>query len=212
MIFVLFSLSGSRRWYYILPIMPFLSIVTARWMAESGRWSDRFLPVYRWGLLALAALGLAGGVGCVIWMLATGRIGMIPHRVGVLPAALYFILLAAVPPLLLRRREWREVLWSGALIMAVLFSVLMPAVCSNRTEKPFALSLRRDLDGVPAERMIFFIKDAPKVVYYMELTRPVRVARDENALREFLERHRGETVYVIAENRARHLAVLKQDA
>lgn len=211
-IFVLFSLSGSRRWYYILPIMPFLSIAVAEWMANGGRWNEPVRKVYRYGGMIMAGTAFVFGIaGLICCQCFAGKWQIVPRWAGWPQAVLFFALVLALFVILWKFRDWRGVLWGGAVAIAAVFSVAVPAVSAHRTEKPFALELKRDLAGVPPERMVFFRTDAPKLVYYMELTRPVRIAGNVPKLREYLEFHRGETVYLITKNKKKHIRELKAE-
>lgn len=60
-IFLFFTLSGSRRTYYLMPIAPFLSLLVAEALLETGpNWTAR---LRKWALAALAVVGIVGGVG-----------------------------------------------------------------------------------------------------------------------------------------------------
>ncbi|MDD5729305.1 MAG: glycosyltransferase family 39 protein, partial [Victivallales bacterium] len=49
-IFVLFSASSSRRWYYILPITPFCALMSARFLCTSIKedWEKLLINIVRW--------------------------------------------------------------------------------------------------------------------------------------------------------------------
>ena len=208
-IFVLFSLSGSRRWYYILPIMPFLSIVLAEWMANGGRWNEPVRKIYWYGGLILAGIAFVFGIAGLIYCQCFTERQIVPRWATWPQAVLFFALVLALFLLLWNFRDWRGVLWGGAAAIAAVFAVAVPSVSAHRTEKPFALELKRELAGVSPERMVFLRTNAPKLVYYMELTRPVRVADDACEMREFLDRHRGKTVWIITKNKKKNLRELK---
>ena len=207
-IFALFSLSGSRRWYYILPIMPFMIIPTAQWMADNGRWSDWGRRFYWWSGVFAGLAAALGAAGTAVWFAVRGNPAFIGQWIGPGTLILLVALLLALPAVLGKYRNWQGVLWAVSLCMAAVFSVLLPEIGRHRTEKPFALALKQDLRGVTADRMVFFLKEAPKVVYYMELARPIRTAKSEEELQRYLLRHRGETIYIIADNRPRTLTRL----
>ncbi len=62
-IFLFFTLSGSRRTYYLMPIAPFFSLMVAEALLETGPgWVAR---LRRWALAALAVLGKVGGAAAV---------------------------------------------------------------------------------------------------------------------------------------------------
>lgn len=211
LIFLLFSASGSRRWYYILPIMPFLAIATAGWMAGKERWSELIRRIYWWGFLALGLLALTVAMAGLLWFGMTGRMALLLSWVDAWSVLTIIVLIAAAVMVLRRRRDWTGVLLGGTLGVAAAFCVLIPVVSALRTEKPFVLELKRELAGVPPDRMVFFVKDAPKMVFYMGLERPVRCARTEEALRQNLAELKGQEIYIITENRPKIMDRLKAE-
>ena len=209
LIFLLFSASGSRRWYYILPIMPFLAISLAGWMDRKERWSELTRQIYWWAFLAIGILTLATGVLGVLWLRVCRQLDMLLLWIGPWSILGMLVLTAAAVIALHRNRNWTGVLLGGAIGIAVVFCILLPAVGKLRTEKPFALQLKRELAGVPPERIVFFVKDAPKVVFYMESPRGLAYGKDAEALQAYLSKMGGQEVYIIAENRPKRLDQLQ---
>ncbi|WP_186406906.1 ArnT family glycosyltransferase [Candidatus Accumulibacter aalborgensis] len=62
-IFVFFTLSGSRRTYYLLPIAPFFALIVAEALLDSGRGWATWLR--KWGLAAVAISGTVSGVAAL---------------------------------------------------------------------------------------------------------------------------------------------------
>ncbi|MBI4791197.1 MAG: glycosyltransferase family 39 protein [Deltaproteobacteria bacterium] len=77
MIFLFFSASGSRRSYYILPILPFCALWMALYVSQAGGFSrdalGRLLHRCQWGIIAL--LGLIELVSPFIWPLLEAKTG-----------------------------------------------------------------------------------------------------------------------------------------
>ncbi|MEJ2701556.1 MAG: glycosyltransferase family 39 protein, partial [Sedimentisphaerales bacterium] len=86
MIFAFFTLSGSRRGYYILPILPFCTLLMAVFLAQAGRvavkhW-ERGLRFQKQALIAAAGLELVLGP-MAVWFLITRKHWEVPVYWGV---------------------------------------------------------------------------------------------------------------------------------
>ncbi len=204
-IFVLFSLSGSRRWYYILPIMPFLAILIAAWLVNGERWSEWVRKIYWWGFYIAGWVGLFGGIAMLMVLRETGLLGPLLAVAG--PAMMILTLAGAAAAVIVlhKCRNWAGVVAAGVIGITVAFSVIYPAVGRLRTEKPFALELGGKLREVPAEQIFFFDREAPKVTFYLGTERPVRLLKNTAALKEILPVYAGKNIYIIAESRPKTL-------
>jgi 4-amino-4-deoxy-L-arabinose transferase-like glycosyltransferase len=77
-IFVVLTLSGSRRPYYLLPILPFLAVVVADWLA-AARWGEG----RRWRLAGVtAAVGVAVSAAWLFVVEPLGNGGADLHAMG----------------------------------------------------------------------------------------------------------------------------------
>jgi 4-amino-4-deoxy-L-arabinose transferase-like glycosyltransferase len=174
--FIFFTLSGSRRSYYILPILPAAAILVARAFTDAE--ADLSESVQR--LLKI-------GYGLVIAVVAFSIVVLLPPR-WFLPKPYAFLPMAPYPgvfaaywvgavvvagyPLIRYRRE-RKLLAVSAisyLLMFYLFVFAMPAGDQWRPEKPFAEQIRRIIGGHPSELASFKIQPP---VFYLGLARPV---------------------------------------
>jgi len=200
-IFLIFSLSDSKRVYYILPILPFCAILTARFLLSetTGRLEkirDLLLKCYAGAVPVLAFLLLVGAA-----VFGFGRAKMLPFKLppDVLRLIFASVLLSALILLIvwlifLRRLEpdrfpggkrGRNFALSAsacAVLLTVFFGVLMPCLNEDlRTEKKFFAELRNDLDSgrVPPERLIFFHHNYTNAAYYLHRTRKIPVLDSE---------------------------------
>jgi len=188
--FAFFTFSGSRRSYYLLPILPAASILVARVFVvqqEKLTESSRFL--------------LKVGFGALFLVLALSAVVLLPPRLllpmpySLLPmlpqpgifAACWIISMGTAAYAFIRysrRRILIAVSVVSYLILSYLFILAMPAGDKWRGEKPFAEATRRLIDGHPAELASF--KTQPPV-FYLGLTAPVpeydTVAELESAIR-----------------------------
>ncbi|MBV8056567.1 MAG: glycosyltransferase family 39 protein, partial [Deltaproteobacteria bacterium] len=188
--FIFFTVSGSRRSYYLLPIVPAASILVARIfvaaekdLSESGR------------------ILLKVGFGMVLSALVLSAVILLPPRVllpppySLLPmlprprifAICWIISLSTAAYTLIhysRKRLLLSVSVTSYLLLCYLFMFAMPAGDQWRGEKPFAEAVRRLINGHPAELASF--KTQPPV-FYLGLAQPVpeydTVAELESAIR-----------------------------
>lgn len=177
LIFLFFTLSGSRRWYYILPIMPFCMILGAAYMSEASQdaWRRRAMIATVSVLLVTALLLLlfpfvvslyagdvavpgefllgsaavaAGGAG--IALLGRNRMATLQKLTCIdsrFPSPLPLALVLA------------------ALEMAVVFGLVLPGADSYRQQRPFALSLARQVGEDP--RLAFYRKKNTTLAFYL---------------------------------------------
>ncbi|MBQ7395010.1 MAG: glycosyltransferase family 39 protein [Lentisphaeria bacterium] len=216
--FLLFSFSGSRRWYYLLPLVPFCSVVTAALLngyAGEGKLVDWVLEIMYFILLIFASLALALPIALplqgVIFRYHIPAVVIISSFIGGL---LVVILLTfdrdednvvarffAMPPRIAS-------LTAGmAVSVTVLFCAVIPAFTVFRSEKPFALELKQLADGINPSKIFFFDNAVnARVLYYLAPARPVESGSD---IAEFICRNSGGRVAVIAEDSTEAVEKLK---
>jgi 4-amino-4-deoxy-L-arabinose transferase-like glycosyltransferase len=194
LVFAFFTASGSRRSYYVLPILPFCVLLVANSLAGEGR--SRLADVaLRWTGLALAACGgasvvaafvapvagwfggvtvppaltaatLALGAGTVALWRRRERLARVADAFGLPPNALAPIALAAV-------------------LLGGYFAVQGTLLDRFRTEKPFALSLARATAGLPEGRIAFLLHVPPLFPFYTDASAPIRVLHEASEVRAF---------------------------
>ena len=174
--FVFFTLSGSRRSYYILPILPAAAILVARLL-------DR--PFGEMTNLARTLTKI--GFGAIVCAVALSTLAFLPPRIllpqpyAQLPSApdlaIFAIFwLGSIGAIVYARRNFRPdriALAVGAiawLFMFYFFVFAMPAGDAFRSEKPFAAQVRM-LVGNDASGLAFFRNQGP--VFYLAYPQPV---------------------------------------
>ncbi len=173
--FIFFTLSGSRRSYYLLPILPAGAIVVARLLA--GRhlrsiWASRLLT-FGYGLIAIAA------VGGVVVLMPPGWI--LPGRLALLPSAPDRVVFAIGWALgflgviyALRRYELPRIGVSVAVVayvmLAYIYIFAMPAADAYRGEKPLAYQVLQKLDGDTSHLAFFRTQES---LFYLNPPRPL---------------------------------------
>ena len=211
-IFAFFTLSGSRRSYYILPILPFCTLLMAVFLVELSQevvraHRDRGLQMQKHALIVVAVLELVLGPAAV-WFLVSNRGWELPSLLGwsFLFVALTALLVGAVAhrvaAKVLQSRQLQTI-WALILMVGVLqggfFAWQYNILESCRTERPFALQMKTAVELLPHERVAFLHRPEDKVLFYMEWDLPITLLTDENALRVFLQG--GEPGIVISQGR-----------
>ncbi|HBZ70704.1 MAG TPA: hypothetical protein DEP35_13615 [Deltaproteobacteria bacterium] len=195
-IFVFFSASGSRRWYYILPLAPFCALQIAVFLALPA-W-ERTKRICLW--LVGAVLFTAGAVylaSPLLWPLALRGLGFAPTeglRIATLLIGMTLLAIFAVsklwPEFLARLtgmdQQFAGLAVSAAVVLGGAFGVQQPSVETLRTTKPFALRLRALIHS--PEEVVFFEELPTDVIFYLGQPRPVAVIHGKEALRSALER------------------------
>ncbi|MBO4631959.1 MAG: glycosyltransferase family 39 protein [Lentisphaeria bacterium] len=197
LIFSVFSLSDSKRVYYILPILPFCAILTARFMLSEGNGTlekirNILLKIYVWMIPVLALLLLAAAGTSWICGSRVLKKPLPPELMNLLPALLLLsALILAVIWLVFRRMLPTPLFPNGAagkdfalsaacsaVILIVFFGILMPQVSENlRTEKRFFAKISQYLDtgNFPSDRVFFFYHGYTNPSFYLSRARKVIV-------------------------------------
>lgn len=199
-IFAFFTLSGSRRNYYILPILPFCTLLMAVFLAEARqgiakKHCERGLQIQKQGLIVAAILELVL-VPALIWFLIKKMHWELPNHLGG-----SFVVVGLVALLVgtaaykvsgsLLQEEQQKTIWASIAMAGVLlcgfFTWQYNILESRRTGKPFVLSLNAAAQLLPHDRVAFWRHFEDNVLFYMKWDPPITWLTDENALRAFLE-------------------------
>jgi 4-amino-4-deoxy-L-arabinose transferase-like glycosyltransferase len=171
LVFLFFTLSGSRRWYYILPIMPFCTLLMADYLLHGPFGSLRSVALAATKvLLALLGLGLIASPLLLHWrgMPVTAAMwGMGAGLLLVLP--LIWIMRTRIAAFSGNSQAGGQItglVTVTLLLMWAVFTVVMPYTDSFRHDKSFALSLRQRLGE--QDRVAFYQRERSDVVFYLE--------------------------------------------
>ncbi len=227
LMFLLFSFSGSRRWYYILPMMPFCAIFGAAGIADAcsdGKWMTKCVSGMRYLVLILGSVALVSPVGIFIWRMIRPGEALPVITLASIPVAglltLLVMLLDSDPPRegwVCRRTGWPSQVASMVVGITILccagFSCVWPSCTVFRSERSFFQSVRRlcDQQKVTPDRLIF-LWDEPYAngVYYMDLRSPavwVKPASPQQTaaeLSKLFAAHQEETFGILMKNRRRY--------
>jgi 4-amino-4-deoxy-L-arabinose transferase-like glycosyltransferase len=211
-IFVFFTLSGSRRNYYILPILPFCMLLMAVFLVEFsreivGRHRERGLLIQKQVLFVMAILEAVLGP-LIVWILINKRGWELPSLLGwsclIIGAATLMtgVLTNKVIGKTLRDGPLKTIWVSismAVVLMGGFFAWQYNILEYNSTEQPFALQIKAVVESYPHERVAFYHRYGDKVLFYMKWDPPVTLLTDETAVRIFLDNNKPGVI--ISQNR-----------
>ena len=217
--FLLFSFSGSRAWYYLLPLVPFCAIVSAAALngfAGSSYAGRAIVQVMRFILMMTGSLALALPIALPLQgMIFNARLpGFVIAAASIAGFAVLVLMtfdqgednivsrISGLSPRI------ASLVLGTAVAVTVSFCVVIPGFTEFRTEKPFLLELRQKLDGIAPENIFCFGKKADgRLMFYLAPSRPVSYGVN---LAEFFKRTSGTRVAVISENNPGALKALTE--
>ncbi|MGH8012533.1 MAG: hypothetical protein ACREQ4_08545, partial [Candidatus Binataceae bacterium] len=201
--FIFFTLSGSRRSYYLLPILPAAAILVARLV---GAPRDRVSKAARWLLKAgYAALIVTVAISTLaffppFWFMP-GRYATLPDAPARGIFAIYWVVAVVLIVWTLMKFESRRVTISvcaiAYLFMTYFYVFAMPAGDAWRGEKAFAARARATI-GAQAPRLAFFMNDGP--AYYLGYSVPVPEYDSRRQMDAAVKQ--GQVKWIITRNRA----------
>ncbi|MFN2352487.1 MAG: hypothetical protein ABR497_11130, partial [Kiritimatiellia bacterium] len=193
LIFTFFSMSGSRRSYYILPILPFCALFSARWLLT--------LPEQVWPkitkilsvLLAIVTLALAAAGPLAVVYCRRLNIPLPIEIFWTLPACGLLVAAAwlALHPRIRQPRLLLGLPWGPTALLVTLaigplayFCLVQPALGQYRPEKPFALKIKAT--GRQAGQVAFFGHYLENMVFYMDMQPPHKVIKTSTEAHAYL--------------------------
>ena len=185
--FIFFTLSGSRRSYYILPILPAAAILVARTLAYPGELRSIFarrLLTVGYAVVAFAAIA-------AIVMLIPAR-AILPSPYDAFPPlparpafiAFWIVSVAAVIYTIRRFSPYRVAISMGAiayLVMAYIYIFAMPAAEAYRGEKPFGYAVLNKIGG-STDHLVLFKTQGP--LFYLNPPNPLPEFDDKQDLQD----------------------------
>ncbi|MDD4816763.1 MAG: glycosyltransferase family 39 protein [Victivallaceae bacterium] len=186
-IFIIFSLSQSRRWYYILPITPFAAGLTAIWLSlrdEELKWLRPVWNVVRYAAITAASLAILSPLGWPLYdrifkfelhpliIFSIPAIGLvmivlliIDERSRDKMAAFFMLPAALCGPLL-----------AVAAAMIGFFTCILPGTDSFRTTRRFLLETRPLLgEFQPGQVVAYLHEPSCDLLYYWNFPPPMNV-------------------------------------
>lgn len=188
--FVLFCCSTSRRWYYILPVMPFCTVLAAAALCRGlsvEKWDRPAWFLMRILVIVLSSLGVASLVSIPIWnhFLAFSPPLLLLVSLPVAGALILGVILldnqpeSPVEALTGLPRRLGATVVGGAILMVCAFDCVIPSLTEYRTEKPLYMAMRESELEISPERIFVWRDDVPpKMLFYLDLARPVTDSPD----------------------------------
>ncbi len=193
-IFIFFTLSGSRRDYYLLPILPAAALLIARVFSVGAEVLDRRISWLLAGgylLLVVTVVGLGATALLPVAWRPEGLEGS-----PVLPEwwvfVLFWVLMLVSVCYALRGMEIRRlVLACGVaafLMFGYLFLVALPWANSHPGEKAFARAVRSELRGDLSRLATYRIR-FPSLLFYLAPKQPLLTFSEEKELVQYFRKH-----------------------
>lgn len=201
--FIFFTLSGSRRSYYLLPILPAAAILVARLLALPGEsLSTAARRMRNAGYFAVAFLVVVGVVGLIppSWILPWPWSALPPAPDRIIFSICWLISVGIVLWTIAKLGSARIMLSVGVaayLFMGYVYVFAMPAADAYRGEKSFAEHARQ-LIGSDTNQLALFRTKGP--LYYLDLPKFIPEFQKEAALAN-----------AVRENRVRWVILRRRD-
>lgn len=196
LIFLFFTLSGSRRSYYILPILPFCALMTSLYFDWEKEEKCHRL-VLRIQMVLLGIIVAVEILSPAIWPVVKNRTGF--EASNELIFATVFLGLIALAPLVLQRfRPGLLIRITGSekkLAPLIVMSLIMiggyldwqeKIIDKYRTMKPFSMELKAKIGDMTPDNIAFFRKFTGEMLFYMDLPKPVILIESAEQLNDFL--------------------------
>ncbi|OPY75027.1 MAG: Undecaprenyl phosphate-alpha-4-amino-4-deoxy-L-arabinose arabinosyl transferase [Syntrophorhabdus sp. PtaU1.Bin058] len=190
-IFLFFTVSGSRRSYYILPLVPALALITGRALAQ---WFDSSGSIRRKAMKAAAVITsivpVAGGAAMIYaclrggtpWHVSQLIVGPVAFAGGIAAAIWLWKGKARRGMGLLLALVWCVEIWT--------FTAGMAIAEQKRTLRPFCVAVAGELKGVDDSNIAFFRVSNSSLVFYLNRPGHLRNLDSFDDVRAFLRDHR----------------------
>ncbi len=206
LIFLFFTASGSRRVYYIMPILPFCAILTAVMLhSDFFRWKNIFCSVSKWLIILTGIAGIASPLACII----------VERKYGLsLPLILYISSpiagLLAIAVFLKRgfitRELQAEITGSSSEVAPLILSILVlsgaffclqfPALASFTTNRSTSMLLKAEIAKVPTANTAFFLRGPANILFYIGRKEPFKILESTDDLKKFISENKGPKLIV----------------
>ena len=198
LIFLFFTLSGSRRSYYILPIFPFCALLIAVFLDRTQDGANLVLQNWSLGIQKVMMLVLVAGN-----LLVPFALPIIKSKIGFAAPVILYVACVTIGlsglifgHLAYRSSEMGRYLPGQPIVRAMIvmaaftiggyFCWQQNILDSVRTERPFAIELKSELAQIPPERIGIYPSTDAKMSYYLDTAQPLRILENPRAIAQFL--------------------------
>ena len=200
--FIFFTLSGSRRSYYILPILPAAAMLVARTLAYPGELRSTFARRLLTIGYAIVAFAAVAGIVLLIpaWAILPSPYDALPD----LPAKSAFVVfwivsVAAVIYAIRRFSPYRVAISMSAiayLVMTYMYLFAMPAAEAYRGEKPFGYAVLNKI-GDSTDHLVLYKTEGP--LFYLNPPKPLPEFDEKQDLQDAIAK--GDAKWMIVRRR-----------
>lgn len=201
--FIFFTLSGSRRGYYLLPILPAAAVLVARLFSTPREaLARRAQTLMHLGFFCLAVIVLIVEITALLpSTLRPGPLRGIPKSLTATVFAPYLLLMVAGIVYALVDFCQSRIAFSSSVVayssLLFLFVVVLPKVESYRGEKPFAEAVREELND-DMNRLLLYKIWGPGLIFYLAAPQPVGVYSGEASLAQVIQDNPDRWIIAIA--------------
>jgi len=196
LIFLFFTMSGSRRSYYILPMLPFCALMASLYFdwEKEEKCHRQVLKIQTVLLGIIVAVEI---LSPAIWPLVKNRTGF--EASNELKFVTVFLGLIALVPLVLQRirpgllsrvtgseKKLAHLIVMSAIIIGGYLVWQEKIVDKYRTMKPFSMELKAKTGDLAPANIAFFRKYAGEILFYMNMPEPVLLIKSTEQLNDFL--------------------------
>lgn len=188
-IFLFFTISGSRRSYYILPVLPGVAIISGKLISDLIKSTVQpFGKILKMSMISTCTIIMIAGIGIIVSYFDK-RIPSHPSQI----AIGILTILACITCLKYFRSKAAS---KGiAILIAVVFvielwvfNVGMAAAEKNRTLRPFAIKAADYLKDVGDERILLYQGYDSILIFYLK-RKPLKVLNTAEEIRSFQKAH-----------------------
>jgi 4-amino-4-deoxy-L-arabinose transferase-like glycosyltransferase len=200
--FIFFTLSGSRRSYYILPILPAAAILVARTLAYPGELRSMIARRLLTAGYAIVALAAVAGIILLIpaWAILPSPYDALPDLPAKTAFIVFWIVSVVVVIYAIRKfSPYRVATSMGAiafLAMTDIYIFAMPAAEAYRGEKPFGYAVLNKIGG-SSDHLVLFKTEGP--LFYLNPPKPLPEFDDKQDLLDAIAK--GDAKWMIVRRR-----------
>jgi len=206
LVFLFFTASGSRRSYYILPLVPFCALFTARWLTSKV---PSTLKVWALRITASVIILLAVlEILCpLIWPLLKKSAG-VSLPADFLPSCFAIGTLAIAVWVLHRYRSSMTMRLIGLVSpVAVLLLMAFVLICGFFCRQQLSMEVFRNIKAFSAnardkakspDHVAFYGTNRAAIAFYMNYAKPIRILADPVKTADFLQNDPGRNLLIIS--------------
>lgn len=196
LIFLFFTFSGSRRSYYVLPVVPFCALMVSQYLAVEPKEQSRRIMLSIQGGVLFVLLG-AEILSPLIWPYLAKSIAFTPPEelktatliIGLLAMTYYVfdrIAGGVFAKLLGTDKRLTHYLVLSVIVMGGFFLWQERILENLRSMKTFSVELKEPAEAVGNDNIVIFKNFPPKMIFHLDKPVPIDVIADAKALKSLI--------------------------